>query len=103
MAAPINTGAAPINVGAPAPQSIPERIADALASARLQLPDHSTIHIKMAKQHPVADVISALGNVVLFVASAAITLMFAKRHIDAGSPFEPIRVALDVIDRMQRR
>jgi hypothetical protein len=86
------------SVEASPPAHIPDTVEKAMQAAQIILPDGShTIKIKMAPMHPVADVISAVSKLILCVASSAITFFFAKRHIDEGLAFEPIRAALNAI------
>ncbi len=87
----------------PIPEAIPERVEQELQASAIILPERSNVTIKLAKQHPVADVISALSHFMLFMASSAITVMFAKRQIESGSSFGTIQMALDVIERLNRR
>lgn len=95
MVAPVDTGAIP---------EVPESAQDALRAAPLVLPEQgNVIHIKMAKKHPLADVIHAVGHLMLFVASSAITFLYAKRQIDEGSAFGPIQAALNIISGMQKK
>ncbi len=87
-----------------APQHIPQRVEEQLQASSIVLPDRANINIKLAKQHPVADVISAFSHLVLFVASSAITFMFAMHQIKSGpSGFGPIQVALDAMERLNRK
>ena len=79
-----------------------KNIREDIKDAKIVLPNNSHVTIKIAKKHPVADVINALGNFMLFMASSAVTFLFAKRQIDEGASLAPIQAALNVIKSMQR-
>lgn len=98
MVTATTTGPIPENIA----QNVPESVQEAIQSAPLVLPEgHHTINIKMAKKHPFADVINAVGQCVLALVTGTITYLYAKRQIDEGSAFAPIQAALNIITGMR--
>lgn len=70
-------------------QSIPAAVFQALPA----LPDQPhIINIKMPKQHPIADVITAVARFTLYAVAGAITFMYAKSKIETGSPLSPSKL-----------
>ena len=100
MVTATSTGAIPENQIPNSPEHIAKEVLD---STPLVLPEgRHTINIKMAKHHPVADVIKALSHCVLAFVTGTITYLYAKRQIDEGSAFAPIQAALNIISGMQK-
>lgn len=104
MVTATTTGPIPENASQNMPASMPESVQEAIQSAPLVLPEgRHTINIKMAKKHPFADVINAVGQCVLAVVTGTITYLYAKRQIDEGSAFAPIQAALNIITGMRKQ
>ncbi|MCE5293108.1 MAG: hypothetical protein LLF94_00655 [Chlamydiales bacterium] len=79
-----------------------KHVQEEIKDAKIVLPNNSHVTIKIAKKHPVADVIRALGTFMIFAASSAITFLYATRQIKEGASLAFIQPALDVLKAMNK-
>lgn len=79
-----------------------KNVRENIKDAKIVLPNNSHVTIKIAKRHPIADVIQAIGTFMLFAASSAITFLYANRQIKDGASLAFIQPALDVLKSMNK-